>query len=298
MNGRHPSDDRGPWFVFRGHEIYTPALLLGAGVVSMLFTTLAISFNKAGIRDVVSFSSEAILQRFELWRLFTYVLWNPPTEPIWFAIGMLMMWWFGRELEGFFGRRVFLKLCFGLVLAPAVCGVLVGLLVPVYWVGMPRNFSLFVAYATLAPGVSFFFGVSALWTAVIFLGLQVLSCLTSHDWSEMVLSLGGAGFAYSYVRFQQGRWEFPQMPSVLVPNRKPQFRVLDPVPKPEVERPRGVRITELEGLEDVEDDEALEVADSLLEKIARSGLGSLTGDEKKQLEQAREALLRREKSNH
>ena len=88
------------------------------------------------------------------------------------------------------------------------------------------------------------------------------------------------------------------MPSVLVPNRKPQFRVLDPVPKAEVERPRGVRVTELEGLEDVEDDEALEVADSLLEKIARSGLGSLSADEKKQLEQAREALLRREKSNH
>lgn len=291
MNGIYSSDDRGPWFTVAGHPMYTPALLVGGCIASMLLTTAALALNYAGLQELVAFSSDAVLGRWEVWRLFTYVLWNPPS--IWFAIDMLMLWWFGRELEGIFGRRVFLKLCLGLILAPALSGVLVGLAVPLRWVGMPGNFSLFVAYATLAPGVTLLFGVSAMWTVIIFLGLQVLGCLTSHNWGEMVVALVGAGFAFSYVRLQQGRWVVPQMADIIKSSRKPQFRVLEPVAHPVPERS-----STLGTLEDQEDSDAVDAIDPLLEKIARFGMASLTSAERKQLQLAREALLRREASRH
>jgi hypothetical protein len=300
MNGRHPSDDRGPWFSMAGQAIYSPVALVGVGILSMLVTSIAATFKIEGFQSFVVFSSEAILRRYEVWRLVTYVLWNPPN--LWFVINMFMLWWFGRELEVFFGRRVFLKLCVGLILVPSICGVLVGTVTPVSWGGMPGNFSLFVAYATMLPGVSWFFGVTAMWMAITFLGIQMLAFLTEHDWSGMVLALSGAAFAFSYVRIQQGIWELPQMPGSLLPAKKPQFRVLEPVPHPEKTRSGGVPVSELEGLEDLEEDledvEVLEAVDSLLEKIARSGMASLTENEKQQLQHAREALLRREGSNH
>ncbi len=290
MTGIHSSDDRGPWFTVAGHSIHAPALLVGGFIVSMLVTTAAMSLNDGGLLKLVAFSSEGILGRLEVWRLFTYVLWNPPT--LWFAIDMLMLWWFGRELESFFGRRIFLKLCAGLILVPSLTGLIVGWVTPLFWVGMPGNFSLFVAYATLLPGAPLLFGVSAMWTAVVFLGLQVLSYLTGHHWGEMVVTVAGAGFAFGYVRFQQGRWVVPPILQILSPVRKPRFRVLERVPRPA----SGRNADQSTG--DREDGDAVEAIDPLLEKIARSGLASLTSGERKQLQLAREALLRRESSRH
>jgi hypothetical protein len=212
----------------------------------------------------------------------SYVLWNPPSLSL--VLDLLMLWWFGRELEAYFGRSVFLKLCLGIVLAPALAGVAVGSGFPVQWVGLPGTFALFVAFATMAPSVTLLFGISAKWTALGFLGIQLLSCAAEHAWGQLIHSLVSAGFAFAFIRFQQGRWT---MPSVAPVAKKPAFRVLEPVPvQKKAAAPVALRVVE-------EEPDALEMIDPLLEKIGRSGMASLTDKEKAQLEVAREALIRK-----
>lgn len=303
MKVRYPSDDRGAWFEFFGHPVNAPFVLVALGFLSMLVTALVLAVGAGNWADRLGFSSEVIWGRAEVWRFFTHVFWNPPS--VWFVLEMFILWWFGRELEGYFGRRFFLRFCAGLVVVPAVCGFLIGGLLPgghsVGWVGMPGSISLFVAYAAMAPGVPLFFGVSAAWTAAIFLGLQVLSCLSGHQWSEMVRVISGAGFAFGYVRYEQGVWDFGSWASGL--GRRPKLRVLEKAAHSYGER--GKRMDKRGGgAEDgAEDEESgvfgevvdeVEAVDPLLEKIARSGIASLTVEERRQLEVAREALLRRE----
>jgi hypothetical protein len=47
-------------------------------------------------------------------------------------------------------------------------------------------------------------------------------------------------------------------------------------------------------VEEVEEEEANSEVDALLDKIAKSGIGSLTAKERKRLEKAREDLMKRE----
>jgi hypothetical protein len=258
---------------------------VAASIVSMLFTTFAIALNY-DLSAQLRFSSSAILERGEVWRLFSYVLWNPPTVS--FALELLMLWWFGRELESFFGRRAFLKLCAGIVLMPALVGVAAGPLLPVEWIGLPGDFALFVAFATMAPNVLLLFGVSAKWTALIFLGVQVLSYAAAHAWGQLLHSISAAAFAFGYIRVQQGLWELPQL---RLPQTAPKLRVLEAVPAPAATaQGKMVHLTVVAD----EDAGALASIDPLLEKISRTGIGSLSVEERAQLELAREALLKKE----
>ena len=294
MIGGHSSEDRGPWFELAGHPVNAPLALVGACLVSMLVTTLVLAFNHSW-EPLLEFSSAGVW-RGEVWRLGSYVLWNSPGRGLSLALDMLMLWWFGRELENFFGRNSFLKSCAGLVLAPALTGSLLGPLFQgnVHWVGLPSTFALFVAFATMAPSVTLLFGVSAKWTAIIFLGLQLLSCIASHAWGDLINSLSAAAFAFGFVRYQQGNWVLPELH---LPNRRPKLRVLEAVParapgrastqKPDPKYPQPRALPPREEVSD------LDRIDPLLEKIGRSGLASLTADERAQLESVREALIKK-----
>ena len=282
-----PEDDRGPWFAFGGHPVHAPLALVAGSIVSMLFTTFAIALNY-DLSAQLRFSSSAILEHGQVWRLFSYVLWNPPT--ISFALELLMLWWFGRELEAYFGRRTFLKLCAGIVLLPAAVAVAAGPFLPTQWIGLPGDFALFVAFATMAPNVLLLFGVSAKWTALIFLSVQLLSYAAAHAWGQLVHSLSAAAFAFGYIRLQQGLWELPQF---RLPQLRPRLRVLEAVPVPAAAAQVQSKTVHLAVVVD-EDASALASIDPLLEKISRNGIGSLSAAERAQLEMAREALLKKE----
>ncbi len=288
MIAGHPSEGRGPWFEVAGHAVSTPLALVAGCLLTMLLTTAALAFNH-NWAAILQFSSPAIWHRGEVWRAVSYVLWNPPTISL--ALDMLMLWWFGRELEAFFGRTIFLRLCLGIVLAPALAGVLAGVVLPMQWVGLPGTFALFVAFATMAPGVTLLFGVSAKWTALVFLSLQLLSYVAEHAWGQLIHSLVSAGFAFGYVRFQQGRFVFPRMgmPRMGMPVRKPQFRVLEPAPVQKRAVEAAFRVVEPKA-------DAIELIDPVLDKIQRFGIASLTEAERAQLERAREVLIRKETS--
>ena len=55
----------------------------------------------------LEFDSRFVLAGGQVWRFFTYGFWNVPSLN--FVIDMVMLVWFGFDLERFFGRKIFLR---------------------------------------------------------------------------------------------------------------------------------------------------------------------------------------------
>jgi hypothetical protein len=271
-----PDEEHQPVMWLRGYPVYAAHFLVLVFVVSMLGASLLMAFSAQYVLDWLIFSSERVLKG-EAWRIFTYGFVNPPS--IWpFAIEMVMIAWFGRELEKFFGRRKFLLL-FGCIyfLSPLLC-TLIGVWHPMSLAGESGAFALFVAFATLYPNVVMLFNVLAKWVAVILVGLCILMALAYHDWAGLVSLLATVGFAHAFVRYQQGHFALPR---ISLPGKKPKLRVL-PDLKPQ--KNSGAKIQK--------EDSMVEI-DALLDKIALSGMSSLTPKERARLDAAREDLLKK-----
>ena len=87
------------------------------------------------------------------------------------------------------------------------------------------------------------------------------------------------GYAHLFVRVQQG---YLTLPAFRFWARKPKLRVVPDLPatKPAI-------------LKAAPEDATMAEVDALLDKIAKSGIGSLTAKERAKLEAAREGLMKR-----
>jgi hypothetical protein len=194
---------------------------------------------------------------------------------------MVFIVWFGREVERFLGRGKFLTLFAAAYLITPLLLTAIGWWLPFSFSGKIGALAVFVAFATLYPGVPVFFSVLAKWAALILVGIYTLMALASRDTVLLVSIWASCGVAFAFVRYEQGIFTLPRF---RLPRRKPKLRVLpDPVPakKPVivVKPPR-------------EDPTMVEV-DALLDKIAKSGMASLTPKERAKLDAARADLLKR-----
>lgn len=273
-----PSDDHQPLTWLNGHAIYGAHYLVVVFVASMLVTTLLMAFKVAFLWNWLPFTSDDVL-RGEVWRVVTYGLVNPPS--LWFVVDMFMIVWFGRELEKFFGRRIFFRFYAGLYLLTPLLFTAIGGWRPMTLVGETGSFALFIAFATLYPNAVMLFNILAKWVALILVGIYTLIALSNRDLVALISLWATCGFAYAFVRYEQGVLRLPAFPRLGNPfRRKPQFRVLPDLPPA---APRRAR------------DDAVQTAevDALLDKIARSGLASLTTQERAKLESHRDALRKK-----
>jgi len=272
MNSYGSSEDHQPLTWVRGYPIYAAYAVVAAYVLSMIVTTLLMATHVQAPFEVLPFASERVLKG-EIWRIFTYGFLNPPS--LGFAIDMAMIAWFGRELEKFFGRNKFLSLYAGLYfLAPLVL-TLVGLRQPMGLLGESSAFALFVAFATLYPNVSFFFNILAGWLAIILVALYSLMSLSARDTTGLITLWTSVGFAFLFVRYQQGQLSIPSF-------RRSR-------PRPPVEpAPRAVFNSSLTK-------ESMTEVDALLDKIAKSGISSLNPQERARLDAARDEMKRKAK---
>jgi membrane associated rhomboid family serine protease len=266
-------EDTLPVTWLRGHPIYAAHLIALAYVASMITTTILLAFNASHLWGWLPFASASVL-RGEVWRVATYGLVNPPS--LWFAVDMVMIAMFGREVERFFGRRRFLALYACIYLLPAVLFTALGFWVPTQLMGETGAFALFIAFATLYPDAMMLFGMTAKWAAAILIGIFSLMAVAYHDWTGGASLWATSAFAYAAVRFERGELALPR---VRLPWRRPRLRVIDGG------QGRGAGPTGPGSMEEV---------DTLLDKIARSGISSLTREERVTLDSARERLARRE----
>lgn len=270
------SEEHRPITWIGGHAIYAAHVIVLAFVVTMIATAILMWAQAGQVLAWLPFFSSGVLGG-QIWRIFTYGLVNQPS--LWFAIDMLMIIWFGRELERFFGRRTFLLLFGGLYFLSPLLLTVIGLWQPTQLTGQTGAFALFIAFATLYPNVALLFNLLAKWVAAALVGLYSLMALAANDSVRLITLWATVGFAFAFVRYQQGHFTLPRLPTIA---RKPKLRVLPDVgTKQGPATPRPSR-----------EDPMVEI-DALLDKIAHSGMSSLTPKERAKLEAARADLQKR-----
>jgi hypothetical protein len=193
---------------------------------------------------------------------------------------MVLLVWFGRELEKTLGRRSFFSLYGGIYLLPPLVLTVMGILRPVSFSAQPGTLAVFVGFATLYPGAMLLFGILAQWAAIVFVALYSLIHLADRNWVALVLLWSTCGFAHLFVRYQQGVFTLPRMPRW---KSKPKLRVLPDLP-PKKQAVASKAAANISTMAEV---------DALLDKIATSGIASLTARERAKLEAAREGLMKR-----
>jgi hypothetical protein len=276
--GYGSSEEHRPIAWIGGYALFAAHMVVVVFVASMIVTAILRGVHADHVLSLLSFTSVDVL-RGQVWRVFTYGLVNPPS--LWFAIDMLMIVWFGRELEKFFGRRTFLTL-FGCLyfLSPLLLSI-VGLVRPTYLAGQTGGFALFIAFATLYPNIALLFNLLAKWVAIILVGLYSLMAFSANNNVQLITLWATTGFAFAFVRHQQGRFT---LPSFKLPRNEPKLRVLPDARSKQTPASKVPR-----------EDPMAEV-DALLDKIARSGISSLTAKERAKLEAARADLQKRSSS--
>src|SRR5262245_42565614 len=100
MRGYESSEEHQPMMWVGGYGLYATHVIVLVYSVSMVATSLLMFAHAEGALSFLPFISERVLKG-EVWRVLTYGLYNPPSIP--FAIDMVMLVWFGREVEKFFG---------------------------------------------------------------------------------------------------------------------------------------------------------------------------------------------------
>lgn len=279
MNEYGASDDHRPLTYWRGHPIYAAHFIVVVYVASMLVTSILLTANLGHWLSWLDFTSSLVL-RGEVWRLFTYGLDNPPSLN--FAFDMLMIVWFGREVEKTFGLKSFLTLFALIYLISPVLLTLLGFIVPSGLAGEHGALAIFIAFATLFPNVPVFFQVLAKWAALILVGIFTLVALSYHDAAGLLSLLSTVGAAHLYTRYEQGRFTLPRFSLF---QRKPKLRVLPDLPRPrKASSSKPVIESSSSSMAEV---------DALLDKIAQSGISSLSAAERAKLDAARDDLKRR-----
>jgi membrane associated rhomboid family serine protease len=231
------------------------------------------------IREWLALDPNLTLRNWELWRLGTYLFvhdLNPPYFHI--LINMLMLWMFGTPLVDAMGERKFWWFYIATGVFSGLCSLVFFSVTdnPTTVIGASGAiFGLMFAYAKFFPTqqflIFFLFPVQARYAVLIFGAVELIQ-ITSNQRISHITHLGGALFAWLYFAFEGrgamaiSRWR----------NRK-------------VEREqRAVRRTEEEVGQVMVD------IDPILKKISRTGMGSLTQEEKEMLEKASE-LKRKQK---
>ncbi len=278
MFGVATSDDYQPVAWMGRYPIHVPTLLVIVHVVCMVISSLLIAFGAGAFLNVLAFDSAQVLSG-RVWQVLTYAFVHSPSGLIWFAIEMYMLFAFGREVERFIGRRAFLTLYLALLCVPALLLTVSGLWHRAGMAGSATiHFAVFIAFAAIYPSVELFLRIMVKWIALVFVAAYTLQLLAFHAWADLAVLWMSVGLAYGFIQLRGAGPELAWLTEWT--SRWRSKRSLTVVPRP---APRRV----------VEPENIYESIDPVLEKISKSGIGSLTAGERRALDRARNRLLKK-----
>jgi len=296
MSSTYQQGEESPLFTLGEFPVRLITLLVAAHSLTMIVGSLLLSAGHREWLDFFTYSSADVAHG-QIWRLFTYAF--VATPDIMFLFQMMMLYFFGKEVENGLGWQRFAILYGGLILLGPL------LLQAFGYAGMPQiaigvqdvEFAVFAAFVAMHPGAQFFFGMAARWVFVALLALQTLQYLADQHAPRVLVLISSCLLAMTLMRrvgFDEPLfgWGFEwSLPSFKKPD--PRFSVVQggissssaaASAKTVEKKPRQV-------------DPEVEM-DLLLEKISSNGIYSLSGDELTALERARQAILLRESGRH
>jgi len=280
MFGVTTADDYRPVTWVGRYPVDVTTMLVGTHVALAILTCLLFAFGGAYVLDYLQFDSAKVLYDGQVWRIATYAFVHAPRGLLWFAIEMYMLFVFGREVERFIGQRAYIALYGILLLAPTLVLTTWGIWQRSGLAGSPAlHFGIFVAFATIYPRVELFLRIMAKWVALILAGIYSFQLLAYHAWTDLAVVWTSIGAAFLFVELRGAGPElvwWNAMKARLRP--KPRLHI--------VQKTSTRRV--------VEPDDVIASVDPILDKISKSGMGSLTETEKKILDRARNRLLKKD----
>jgi len=271
------SEDYRPLFWMQGRPIYVTTLLIILHVVAFIVTALAISFWGAATLEAIQLDTYQVLYYGQVWRLFSYIIFPPS---LWFVFAMGFLFFAGREVEQFVGRKIFIKFYAAVVLIPAILMCLIGLVWPQYHLGGTESvFGVFVAFATIYPGIVlsiWFINLTVKgWAWVLFFTYSLID-IASHQWSSLLVLWMCTAVGYCGMR--------------LIGAGRGMAWLTD-----WLEERHSQKLIRQHNFKIVKEKKATESIDAILDKISKQGVNSLDAQERAVLENARTKLLERDK---
>src|SRR6266545_1488654 len=129
MFGVTTSDDYRPVTWMGRYPVDVTTILVGVHVVCAILTALLFAMGSGVVVSYGIFDSAEVWLHAQVWRQITYAFIHSPSgyALLWFAIEMYMLFFFGREVERFIGRRAYIWLYLLLLWAPTLILTLWGL---------------------------------------------------------------------------------------------------------------------------------------------------------------------------
>jgi hypothetical protein len=143
------------------------------------------------------------------------------------------------------------------------------------------HFGIFVAFATIYPRAELLLRIMAKWFAVILAGIYTFQLLAYHAWTDLAVVWTSIAAAFLFIELRGAGPELVWLSELKARfGPKSKFHV---VPNA---RPRS-------GSRRTESDDVYASIDPILDKISKFGIGSLTANERRQLDRERERLLKK-----
>ncbi len=277
--------------------------LIGINVVVFVIQIVTGVHSRSPFTDALELNVDRAVFHGEVWRLLTYAFLHDPGDILHILFNMLLLYWFGCDMEEMYGPREFLIF----YLASAVVG---GAAFSVaHLIGFPANLCIGASGAVTAVLVLtafhyprriiylMFFLPVPIWLFVVGSVAYDAYTLLANQESMVAVAvhLGGAAFAFFYYRFN---WRISPALQGLWPNvqywRKratgPRLRVYREEPP---RRSEAVTAVPAAVASNAEEDRIKAEMDAVLEKISRVGRDNLTADDLDVLRRASEILRRR-----
>ena len=297
MMGFERSDDYQPLFWVQGRPVHVTTLLVILHCLSLVVCCLVSGATSVNPWTALSFSSDAVLHHGKVWQVVTYAFVEFPS--LWFVVSMFFLFMWGREVERYFGRTTFMALYAGLVAVTPVVLLTRGLFGADQQLAFPGggwvHLGIFLIFATIYPGVQFFFGIPCKWIAMALVVISALQCFAFKLVNDGMVLFWTVAVAYFSARYASvgseafamfGHWR----------ERLPRRTAATSAIRPRL-KPRRAVDTLSGGDESRGGNDVHESIDPLLDKISKHGLASLTHSERAALEKARVSLLRKDRGD-
>ena len=268
------------WFRLGKLDVTSTVLVVLIGAVGVVASAFAPVLYQVGL-----FVPAEVLQG-QVWRAVTW----PFVDGIslWTILTLVLLWYFGRDLENQVGRRPMMSLYVALWAILTVVAFVVGLAMGGGAMAGLRSIQFIVLLLWIAeyPRRPFFFGIPAWIVGAVLVALQVLSYIAIRDLAGLA-SLVVTFFVAAVVARRFGLLSDLSW----LPGRRgsaPRIRQGGGVRAPQAAAPRTPRAARAEQKAAARQASDHERMDALLEKISEQGIHSLTPAERKELEALRE----------
>ena len=255
--------------------VFGTTILVAALVLGLVISAL---FGGGAALAMLAFEAGLFWREGQVWRALSYLLVDQVS--FFTLFNLIFLYTFGRDCEQELGRARYFGFLALLVAAPVLIATLLWLLgIGGFVAGsMHLSIGLVIAFATIYPNVQWWGSIPMKFVAFGCLFLATVGHLSQRDQIGFASTLATCAVSFGYIRaMRKGTFEGLSMPAIF--RRKPKFRVL---PSPHASRSA------------TRESDTPSDMDALLDKIAKSGIASLTANERARLEAGRAELLKRD----